>query len=626
MLFPKEIEFDVATFNGDLRRKVVLNSGLTVILGPNGAGKTHILRALKQPLLALVEGKKAQFISAGRMGFLEQYRSDFDGRRGGRPQYERAHHGDKGDVARRHQIETLDSGFQALTERPDVLIKIQERLRKLFKRELVVEWDAGSLKISFARIDVEALPYSSGREASGLLHLVGILAALYDDEVGALLIDEPEVSLHPQLQAFLLKEILSKAGDPADGKKIIVIATHSTEMVRVQRPEDLCSLVFSYDLVVQPVQISTDAGELQSRAIASLIARMGQEHKLALFCKRPLLVEGPSDVIIASGLALATDTHLEAAGSQLLPVVGKGQMHVVSRLMRLLGKEPIVLADADGLADGLELANTFLTNNTAADEAANISGARSAAAVASAVYGDFSQLVDRNWEAIAPLAKEHPYWINQKDGNEAQAKRRAAFCTLFSDLGLIWTMQEENADWQKIRQRLSAVLDLLEKVGCFILRKGSVESYFVAADKLTSIGKPAAAATELEWIATATPEEIDAEYGDLVRCITCAADTDKINEAEALRDLLLSIAAPALAKFQAGSSMQDIQVSARSLSAGKSSLFELSKDGDGLVVGLNSKILEVGSFPITLNPDADVIRVVDKALGLSGSSGRRGVK
>jgi hypothetical protein len=558
------------------------------------------------------------------MGLLERYRSDHDGHRGGVPSYDEANHGSKSDVVRRHQTETLNSGFQTLAQRPDVLIKIQERLRKLFKRDLIVEWDAGSLKISFARIDVEALPYSSGREASGLLHLVGILAALYDDEVGALLIDEPEVSLHPQLQAFLLKEMLSKAGDPADGKKIIVIATHSTEMVRVQKPEDLCSLIFSYDLIAPPVQISPDAGELQSRAIASLIARMGQEHKLALFCKRPLLVEGPSDVIIATGLALATDTHLEAAGSQLLPVVGKGQMPVVSRLMRLLGKEPIVLADADGLADGLDLVNTFLTNNIA-DEAANVAGSRSAITLAKEAYADFSQLVENDWESIAPLAKEHPYWINKKDGSEVQARRRAAFCTLFSEPGSAWTTKKEHADWQKIRKRLLAVLDLLEKVGCFILRKGSVESYFVVADRLTSIGKPAAAATELEWISTATTAEIDTEYGDLVRCIDCAADTDKINEAEALRDLLLSIAAPALAKLQGGSSMQDIQVSARSLSAGKSSLFELSKDGDGLVIGLNSKILDVDSFPITLTPDADVIRVVDKALGLSAPPVRQRV-
>ena len=69
------------------------------------------------------------------------------------------------------------------------------------------------LKVFFARIDSDSSEsYSSAREASGLLHLVSILAALYDDEVGCLLIDEPEVSLHPQLQAFLLEEIKKVAG------------------------------------------------------------------------------------------------------------------------------------------------------------------------------------------------------------------------------------------------------------------------------------------------------------------------------------------------------------------------------------------------------------------------------
>ena len=65
--------------------------------------------------------------------------------------------------------------------------------------------------------------------------LLGFLSALYDDEVGVLLIDEPEVSLHPQLQAFLLKEITRVAGIPSeDGyKKIIVMATHSTEMIKI---------------------------------------------------------------------------------------------------------------------------------------------------------------------------------------------------------------------------------------------------------------------------------------------------------------------------------------------------------------------------------------------------------
>ncbi len=55
----------------------------------------------------------------------------------------------------------------------------------------------------------------------------------------------------------------------------------------------------------------------------SLIARLGHEHKLALFSRTPLLVEGPSDVIICNTLSDKLYLNIEAAGSQILPVNGK---------------------------------------------------------------------------------------------------------------------------------------------------------------------------------------------------------------------------------------------------------------------------------------------------------------
>jgi predicted ATP-dependent endonuclease of OLD family len=63
------------------------------------------------------------------------------------------------------------------------------------------------------------------------------LAALYDDDVAALLIDEPEISLHPQYQAFLLEEIRQVAGNPYedDAKKLIILSTHATSMLPLRR-------------------------------------------------------------------------------------------------------------------------------------------------------------------------------------------------------------------------------------------------------------------------------------------------------------------------------------------------------------------------------------------------------
>lgn len=414
MAFPINVTAAIVVDGATVQRPVMLHGGLTVILGPNGSGKTQLLRALKPGLVNHTLKKRVRYLSAGRASHLEQFRSDFDGHRGGAPRYEEARFGSVDDTTRRHFYETLQGDFQTLAVRPDILVKIRERLRKLFGRDLSIEWDAGNLKIQFVRTTGNGKLYSSAREASGLLHLAGLLTALYDDDVGALLIDEPEVSLHPQLQAFLLKEIVGVAGIPTaeSNKKLVVLATHSTEFVQLTAPQQLPSIVFCHDVREQPVQVAPEAGELKSAKIFGLIARMGQEHKLALFAKAPLLVEGPSDSIICSGLANRCDLSLEAGGSQLLPVIGKGQFPIVVKLFRLLGKHPLVLADADGLADGTDLANMFL-DDPRAQAIASRMGFGSGRELSRAVFHTFCELVDKRWSEIATHAERHPYWTDR---------------------------------------------------------------------------------------------------------------------------------------------------------------------------------------------------------------------
>ena len=533
--------------------------------------------------------------------------------------YDNATFGSKGDAVRRHHMETINGDFQTLAERADILIKIQERLRKLFKRDILIEWDGGNLKILFSRLDIEGNAYSSGREASGLMHLVGILAALYDDEVGALLLDEPEVSLHPQLQAFLLNEILSVAGYPTseNNKKIVVIATHSTEMLQIQKPEDLLSLVFCYDLINNPVQISAEAGELKNRKVQGLIARLGQEHKLSLFSKSPLLVEGPSDVLILSALANKLDMHLEAAGSQLLPVIGKGQMPIVAKLLRVLGKYPVALADADAITDGLELINAYLNNNEIAEVNANKLGFSSANQMANVIYADFCKLVEIRWDEIAEIAESHPYWINKKSDDIIQAKRRSSFCALFitDDSGLL-KLANDHA-WSNIKARFEAFLNLLEACGLFVLRKGSIESYYKSADMFTSIGKPSAAVTEIDYINQQTDDYIKNAYSELVRCIKYASRAEVICEPEALRDLLLSVVSPAHARFNSGDPSANFNVLSRSILGERAKIFDLIVVEDKLVISIKSKILNIKNFPISLGKNDDIVKCINSALKVS---------
>lgn len=618
MAFPLEVESHIKSPNGDIVRKITLNSGLSVILGPNGSGKTHLLRGLKKGLAGHTgENKCVRFMSAGRIGAIEHARSDFDGHRGESINYQAAIFGTKDDLDRRNKIETLNGDFQTLSQRPDIFVKIQERLCKLFKRNIEINWNDGRLRIDFSRTDtaLEA-PYSAGLEASGLLHLVGLLCAVYSDEIGVLLIDEPEVSLHPQLQAFLLSEMHSVSGLPeAKGnKKIIVIATHSTEMIRLSGIADLNSLIFCYDLRAGPVQVPPGANELKNRKVQSFAARMGQEHKLALFSKRPLLVEGPSDSIICGTLSRLLELHLEAAGSQVLPVIGKGDMPVLVKFFRLLGKSPVVLTDADGVADGLDLVQAFFESGDRADELAKERGFGSASELARDIYQGFCKVVDEHWASIEPVAAKHAYWVT-RGTDEKQAKRRAALATLFALDAATHATVEASAVWKGIRSRMTVLFDFLEDLGCFVLRRGTIENYYqsqppVPADKIVW------SVDEMATIEALSQAQARTAYADIIRCVQSAAQTESINEAESLRDVLLSIATPALAKVQDGGSTLDVQQLARSLLRERSKLFSLSVANKCLTVTLESSIMKVPGFPLTLSAGDDAIKVVNQRLEL----------
>lgn len=599
MEFPLLITANINSHEGDFSREIELRSSLTFIVGPNGSGKTHLLKGLKNSFKGYVD-KKVRFISAGRLAPLEQYRSKTN-------QYyyniDDAKFGDKSEANERHEIESISGDLHTLYKRSDILIKVQERLRKLFKRDIKIEWDSGYLKVFFLRVGASNTYYSSAREASGLLHLVGILSALYDDEVGVLLIDEPEVSLHPQLQAFLLKEITRVAGIPsADGyKKIIVMATHSTEMIKISKTDDLLSFIFCNDLKEEPIQIPKDAGELQNKQVKGLVARLGQEHKLALFSRTPLLVEGPSDVIICNALSDRLDLNLEAAGSQILPINGKEAMPETVKLFRLMGKTPTVLVDTDAFADSLDLVRAYFNDKQIRKSANRLSSERGHSDIltfAKNIYDDFCSLVQDNWGDIANIAQNHSYFTLSED--EFLNKKRSALCTVFNEQNL-------NEDWNNIKNRLSVLFDIFEKMGLFILKKGALESYYHDNNAITD--KVDDAVTESEYILSSS-DELESTYQDILKCLKYASDSESIDESRAIRDELLSFVSPIHAHYAEGE--ENLNTLGR-----QSSIFHHRINDEGkLEVSITSKVLDVKGFPIILNKDDDVRKVINNKLGI----------
>ncbi|MBD2753749.1 ATP-dependent nuclease [Spirosoma validum] len=607
MPFPIKIPFDKVPdlFNGN-PVDLTIHSGLTIFVGPNGSGKTQFLKFLRANSHVIPSICAARYISAGRLGFYEQYRSNAHGGRS-YTNPEDAYMGDSGTKQYRLSSESAIGDFFTLSDRVDILIKVAERLRKIFHRDIILEWDSGRLKVNFKRTNEVGSVYTSAKEASGLLHLVSILTAIYNDEISILFIDEPEISLHPQLQAFLRMEMERVAGDPKiPGKKAIIISTHSPEFITIRRPEDICNFVFFSTIDTSPKQLAFDAKELKYNKIRSLLMRMGHIHKAAFFAQRPLMVEGPSDEIICSFLEGKCDLYLNAAGSQILPVIGKDQMPIVTKLFQAIGKTPVILTDLDSIADGTSLINALSINDKAEQKAQDF-GHKSVHEMTKLVYGDFTKIVDNHWTEL------EIHLTSETITDSTQKKRVLLKYLLNSGIKQLNSLPFKS-DLITARKRFDGLLGILEEAGCFLLRKGTIEDYYFAQPNVTTSDKITSAASETESMDQLPMEQINSQYADVIKALKYASLSPDINEAEAVSEILLSFAAPAISKLTSPSATLEITNMAMRLLGDKASLFKFEVEqlegNNTLLVDKNSTILNVQGFPVKFTQQSNPNEVV----------------
>lgn len=604
MPFPLQVSFPIPGLFGEQAQTFTFSEGMLTLLGPNGSGKTQALHALRRQLGPHVNNRKVRYVSPGRLANIEHHRSDIHGQRSGEPGFAATSVGTHDLIRTRHNSSGIIGDVLALHQRPDLRIKVEARLQDLFQRRLSLEWSQEGLQMEFTRTD-GGKPYAASREASGLLHLVAVLAAAFDDEVGALLLDEPEVSLHPQLQAYVLRELASVAGDPADpDRKLVVISTHSPTMVQVRRPAQLARLVFFQSTVIEPRQVSAAAPELSSRAISGLLARMGESHRAAFFAHRLLLVEGPSDELIAHALSVKLDLPLDAAGTQVVPVIGKGEMGTVRKLFALAGKECAVLADLDAFIDDGKLIAEFY-GVKAIEDSTTAKGHRGLQTFSAAVRDDLKREIQLHYADLASLAEAHPYWTT-RDGSAdplVASVRAATACLLTMDAETLRTLPNA-AMWSALRTRALSLLDALELGGCFVLRRGALESYSVSGRPVAGIrAKPEAAAMEADAILDADEHLLRVQMDDIVRALEYAAQRPRVDERGQLRQLLLSALAPCLDGCTKETSSVDLNQRARGFLQDRASIFSIEnltgEDGEPrLRVNLTSRILDAKTFPI----------------------------
>ena len=189
-------------------------------------------------------------------------------------------------------------------------------------------------------------------ECHGIKELVVLLTHLYDTGSDYLIIDEPELNLHPQHQAFFMQEVRRLSGDPHTDaqKKVVFLITHSPFILDLRADDDLASVV-SFDLEYS-VPKRLGSAPLDGAEMSNFVRHLNAHHKQLFFADSPIFVEGSQDADIIEALMSARGASVAAAGSCIVIAGGKEPETQYLALCAASGKLAHFVYDLDSLFSG----------------------------------------------------------------------------------------------------------------------------------------------------------------------------------------------------------------------------------------------------------------------------------
>jgi len=321
---------------------------INYLVGPNGTGKTQFAEELEKQCRS--EKLKVRYLSSERLAGLEKknylyFESSNLARGLDLGQF---------DNLKQHGIEygLSANAFITLKEKLDVKIRLEATLSELFGRRIRLAEEGGFLKPKIQRLNEENEYDLKEKECHGLKELITLLVFLYDDNYNCLIIDEPELHLHPQFQTFFLREIRKFAGNPLSSldKKCFFIITHSPYFVDIRTLEDL-----KYCIVFQPDKLPTCIDQVENEdewRIKRLLPRLNTHHKQFFFASRPIFVEGYYDQQIFTLIQEKRGKFLGASGSCIIDVGGKDELDLFFRMCKKLNINAQFITDLDAIING----------------------------------------------------------------------------------------------------------------------------------------------------------------------------------------------------------------------------------------------------------------------------------
>jgi hypothetical protein len=167
-------------------------------------------------------------------------------------------------------------------------------------------------------------------------------------ETGLLLIDEPEMYLHPQAQRYFHR-LLSEMAE--GGQAQVVYSTHSPVFAEAYRFETLRLVKRAPAGYSTVTQANAAAREALEKDRGKLIANYDAARSEALFADGVLLVEGAGDQLAVREIAPHLPVDLDAENLSVIACGGKTAIPYHARLCRSLALPVCALYDDDLVAD-----------------------------------------------------------------------------------------------------------------------------------------------------------------------------------------------------------------------------------------------------------------------------------
>ncbi len=513
---------------------------INYLVGPNGTGKTLLAEQLKANFNG--DGFLPRYLNAERLIGLEKQQAGRYG--GGQLQrgFDITHLEDY--KTRAEEIGLSSSAFIILKQRLDIRIKIEALLSDIFGKTIRLVEEGGFLKPKMQNVEAGEEYNLSESECHGLKELITLLTFLYDPSKNCIIIDEPELHLHPQFQSFFLQEIRKVAGNPLEdpNKKMFFIITHSPYFIDLKSLDDLSNI-----LVCHFNRIPTFVGELEQEdkyILKKFLPRFNTHHKQFFFSPNPVFVEGYTDQQIISILFEKLEINIGASGSCIIDVGGKDELGVFYKLCKSLKINCRIISDLDSIFRGRlrrvvcedERSQSYIQEQGIGENLSN-------------EIGDLETQLSSIADYISVQELELPHLISLKEKinsfspEEEHSKRVSILLAIskYSD-DIREVLDVDNlAKMNLIIGRIVQLLNAFKACNSFVFPIGEIEHYYTQTeiDYLNITNKDTCFHKERDYLLEIeTKEEIEANYLDLTLILKEAVP---IIEVEVLKHIKFEI-------------------------------------------------------------------------------------